>query len=246
MAKFKSGDLNIHFDVSGNGAPIVLVHGFASNTHGNWREPGWIDHLRASGRRVISLDCRGHGQSDKPHNSAAYDGDIMADDVVRLMDHLDIQQAELMGYSMGARISISLLINHQDRFGAAIIGGMGSTIFNDRSKRNVDISDAMTNGEATANEVGQAFRIFAESTGADLRAMAAIMRSTNTRIKPLDLADISIPVLVVVGDKDDLVGDPKPLVDAISGCRLVILKDRDHLTAVADPDYKQAVTNFLG
>jgi len=248
MAKFVSDDLSIHYDVAGNGAPIVLVHGFASNTQGNWRTPGWIEFLKQAGRRVITLDCRGHGQSDKPYESSAYDGDVMAADVIRLLNHLNVEQADLMGYSMGARVSTRLLIDHPQRFSSVILGGMGGSIFKHRGKRNDAISAAMKASKhiKVDNPVAKGFRLFAESTGADLKALAAVIGSTSKPIDPADLANVDVPALLVVGDKDDLVGDPQPLVDAIPGCQLKILKNKDHLTAVTDPAYKEAVRRFLG
>jgi len=152
MATFNSQGVNISYQVEGQGTPIMLIHGFASSAEGNWRDSGWIDYLLTQGKQVISLDCRGHGKSDKPHDSSAYDGEIMSEDVIRLMDHLDLKVVELMGYSMGARISIDLLKNNTHRFSRAILGGMGETIFNDRSARNDDISNAMTNKDESAVE----------------------------------------------------------------------------------------------
>lgn len=247
MAKMISGDLSIHYEVNGNGAPIVLIHGFASNTQGNWRTPGWIDFLKNAGLRVITLDCRGHGQSDKPYNSSAYDGSAMADDVIRLMDHLNVEQASLMGYSMGARIAVQLMISHPQRFSSVILGGMGSSIFQDRGTRNRAISDALlASGAADAdNPVAHGFRLFAESTNGDLRALAAVIAATSEPIRQTDLNGITLPVLVIVGDKDDLIGDPKLLSAAIPGCQLVILENQDHLSAPMDPAYKEAVGRFL-
>ncbi len=247
MAKFISGNLRIHYDVAGNGPPIVLIHGFASNTQGNWRTPGWIDFLKDAGLRVICLDCRGHGQSDKPHESSAYSGQLMAEDVIHLMDHLNVEQAAVMGYSMGARIATQLMVSHPHRFSMAILGGMGSSIFHERGKRNRAIGEALLarKGSASDNPVARGFRLFAETTGADLQALAAVIQSTSEAVKAADLAGISAPTLIVAGEKDELIGNPRLLADAIPGCQLVILKDQDHLSAVMDPAYKEAVGHFL-
>ncbi len=247
MATFDSDGLNIHYDIEGEGSPVILVHGFAASAEANWRAPGWIDHLIDCGRQVISLDCRGHGKSDKPYNSSAYNGDVMSDDVIRLMDHLELKKADLMGYSMGARIGAGLLKSHSDRFNSVVLGGMGGSIFSNRAERDSNISGAMISEDKSSieNPLAKGFREFAESTGADLKALAAVMGAERATLNPSDLSHVSIPVLIVVGDKDDLVGDPQPLADAIPDSELVVLKDRDHLTAVADAEYKRVVKRFL-
>ena len=94
---------------------MVLVHGFASNAENNWGITGWLE-LLARDHRVVALDCRGHGQSDKPHVAAAYASTLMEDDVTALMDHAGIRRALLMGYSMGGRISMGLLVRYPERF----------------------------------------------------------------------------------------------------------------------------------
>src|SRR5471032_1136181 len=125
MASFKNGAVEISYLDEGSGDPIVLVHGFASNKQINWVNTGWVSTLMRAGRRVIALDNRGHGQSSKLYEPAAYDSAIMAEDVRALLDHLTIERADVMGYSMGARICAFLAINHPVRVRAIILGGLG-------------------------------------------------------------------------------------------------------------------------
>ena len=113
MAYFDSDGVQIYFEEHGKGEPVVLVHGFASRAEHNWGA-GWFDPL-AQHYRVVALDCRGHGKSGKPHDSAAYAGETMGDDVIRLMDHLGIKRTLIMGYSMGGRIVTGLLMLHPER-----------------------------------------------------------------------------------------------------------------------------------
>ena len=127
MPTFDSAGFEIAYDDIGEGPPIVLVHGFAANFELNWRRTGWVDALVESGRRVVGLDCRGHGHSAKPHDPAAYAGRQLPCDVLRLMDQLEIESAELMGYSMGGMIATDLLAHDATRFNAVIIGGIGGT-----------------------------------------------------------------------------------------------------------------------
>src|ERR1051326_2126709 len=125
MPTLQSAGARIHYEVVGHGPPIVLVHGFALSFDANWRETGWVDFLVDAGREVVGIDCRGHGKSDKPHDPAAYSGNQMPDDVVAVMDTLDLQHADIMGYSMGGWIMLNLLLRHGSRFTSAVAGGAG-------------------------------------------------------------------------------------------------------------------------
>ena len=125
MPKVDSQGVQIDYESVGDGPPIVLVHGFASSREGNWRRAGWLDRLTGSGRRVVALDCRGHGRSDKPHEPSAYDGQAMSEDVVAVMDAAGVEQADLMGYSMGGAIALDLVVRYPERFRSVIIGGAG-------------------------------------------------------------------------------------------------------------------------
>jgi len=122
---FTSGDAEIAYLEAGQGAPIVLVHGFASTKETNWLAPGWIDTLTRAGYRTIALDDRGHGASTKLYDPARYHSAVMAEDVRALMDHLGVPRADLMGYSMGARIVAFLALAHPERVGSLILGGLG-------------------------------------------------------------------------------------------------------------------------
>ena len=250
MKTFDSSGVEIAYCDEGRGRPIVLVHGFAASVEANWRASGWIEALAGAGRRVVALDCRGHGASAKPHDPEAYGGDAMPGDVVRLMDHLEIERADLMGYSMGGMISTSLLAQRADRLGAVVLAGIGGGAVSGTAVDRSEVADALAEtapeagGGGQRGEVARAFRAFAESVGNDLQALAAVMRSQRAQVDRSELANVEAPVLIVVGEKDDLVGDPAPLRDAIPGSELVIVPG-DHLTAVAAPLYKQSVLAFL-
>src|ERR1700693_4493521 len=114
---FDSDGVRLHYEIHGpeDGAPIVLVHGFASDYKLNWVGTQWQETLTKAGRRVIGVDCRGHGSSDKPHDPAAYALDVMAADVRRLLDHLDIDVAGYLGYSMGSRIGVQAMLDYAGR-----------------------------------------------------------------------------------------------------------------------------------
>src|SRR5229473_5171829 len=125
MRRFEHGGVEIAFLDEGQGDPVVLVHGFASTAAVNWVHPGWVATLTQAGRRVIALDNRGHGASSKPYDPAAYHSARMAQDIRALLDHLELGHADVMGYSMGARISAFFALAHSQRLRRAIFGGLG-------------------------------------------------------------------------------------------------------------------------
>jgi len=245
MGTFDSEGVTIHYEVFGEGPPIILVHGFASSLQENWVQTGWVKRLLSAGRRVVALDCRGHGESAKPHDPAAYAGEAMPGDVIRLMDHLGIARAELMGYSMGGGIALDLIMRHPQRFPRVVLGGVGA-VSRGATESSAIASALSTDDPSTiSSAVGRAFRWFAEQRGNDLKALAACIQQGRSGPEPEALAAIRMPVLVVVGEKDDVVGRGDALAAAIPGARLVTVPDRDHLTVVPDRRYKEAVLSFL-
>src|SRR5271169_2984043 len=179
MPSFTHDGVEIAFLDEGEGEPIVLVHGFASNKEVNWVSPGWVTTLTRAGRRVIALDNRGHGESTKLYVPAAYHSSLMAEDVRALLDHLGLGYADVMGYSMGARIVAFLALAHPKRVRSAVLGGLGI-----RLVEGVGLPEAIAHAlEApTAAEVtdptARMFRAFAEQTRSDLRALAACLRGS--------------------------------------------------------------------
>jgi pimeloyl-ACP methyl ester carboxylesterase len=248
MAYFDSNGVQIYFEEHGKGAPVVLVHGFASRADHNWGAMNWFTAL-APHYRVVALDCRGHGKSGKPHDAAAYAGETMGEDVIRLLDHLGIKRTLIMGYSMGARIVTGLLINHPERLRAAVLGGIGAVSAAAPSFDRQPIVDALLAEDASGVKEQRAreFRQFAESVGNDLKALGAIMASNREDFTAdrIAAAKIRVPVMIAIGTKDVLVGDPKLLRDSISGSKLMMLEGHDHLSAPADKHYKEAVLNFF-
>lgn len=242
-----SDGVKIHYETCGKGYPIVLVHGFAASIALNWAATGWIDALTPL-RRVVALDCRGHGRSDKPHEPAAYDGDRMERDVLNVMDHLDIEKADLFGYSMGSFIALGLLAHHRERFTSVILGGAGNVLegLPAAAGRSIAVGLAADDASTVADPVGLAFRMFAQlDANNDLKALAACAGNPAPPIGASAFAAVDIPVLIVKGANDDVTGDVHATAEAIPGARLVMIPERDHLTVVPDQRFKNAVLAFL-
>lgn len=247
MPSFDSDGIEISYDVEGEGPPILLIHGFASNRRVNWADTGWVSHLKRAGHTVISVDNRGHGESAKLYDPADYGSPVMADDAARLLDHLDIGVCDVMGYSMGARISAFLCLNHGSRVRAAVFAGLGENMI-----KGVGGAEPIARAleapslEDVTEGVPRAFRIFAESTSSDLKALAACMRSSRQKITAEALSGLAHPVLVAVGTSDDIAGPPEPLADVIPNGEALAIPGRDHMRAVGDRVYKNGVQDFLG
>jgi pimeloyl-ACP methyl ester carboxylesterase len=249
MSTFESNGVSINYIVEGEGPPIVLVHGFASSLEGNWQRTGVIDALVNDGRRVIALDVRGHGKSGTPHDPAAYGGTKMADDVIALMDHLHIPQADLMGYSMGGGIATSLLVRFPERFRKVILSGIGDGTLSGgpARSRSEAIAQALEAPAGTRIEdpTARGFRVFAERSGNDLGALAAMQRSTRGGgYDPAKLAETKNHVMVLVGEGDTLVGSADRLAATIPGAKYVKVPG-DHLTAFDGDAFREAVIDFL-
>jgi pimeloyl-ACP methyl ester carboxylesterase len=241
MASFMNGDVEIAYLDEGqnlpNAEPVVLVHGFASTKEVNWVNPSWVSTLTRAGRRVIALDNRGHGASSKLYDPAAYHSATMADDVRALLDHLNIERADVMGYSMGARITAYLAVNSPARVRAVILGGLGIRLVD-----GVGLSESIAD---VCDPTGRIFRAFAEQTQSDLKALAACIRGSRQTLSREQVAGIAKPVLVAVGTKDTIAGSSLALAALIPGARALDIPDRDHMLAVGDKAFKAGVLDFL-
>lgn len=246
MPSFKNGDVEISYIDEGEGQPIVLIHGFASTKDVNWLSTAWVSTLTRAGRRVIALDNRGHGASSKLYDPAAYHTDKMADDVRALLDHLHIERADVMGYSMGARITAYLTVTHPERVRSAVLGGLGIRLVSGVGlpETIADALEAPTLGDVT-DPTGRVFRAFAEQTKSDLKALAACIRGSRQVLSREQVGAIGIPVLVAVGTKDDVAGSAQDLAALIPGATALDIPDRDHMLAVGDKAYKAGVLAFL-
>jgi pimeloyl-ACP methyl ester carboxylesterase len=226
--------------------PILLIHGFASTHAVNWMFTQWVKTLTEDGRRVVVPDNRGHGRSQKLYYPAQYALDLMVGYVANLMDHLSIARADVMGYSLGARIGTVLTLARPDRVRSLILGGIGQYLVQDAGLPN-GLAEAMEAEriEDIDTSMLKIFRGFAESTRSDLKALAACVRGARKALDPALLAKITCPVLICVGTRDDVAGDPSPLEPLFPNVRLVDIPGRDHNRAVGDRIYKQAVIEFL-
>jgi pimeloyl-ACP methyl ester carboxylesterase len=243
--------LHIAFDEWGEDRarpPVVLHHGFAADAYVNWVRPGLVDALVGAGHRVVALDARGHGRSDKPHDPARYGHTRMAADVGGLVEHLGITEYDLVGYSMGGIVSATVA-SHDTRVRRLVLGGVGGALVDrelvasrrQRMARVVEGLEAPAGAEVR-DPSGAAFRAFAQSTGADMDALAAVARAGGR--DRIELERITASTMVLVGADDALARKADLLAAAINGATLRVTPG-DHLSAVAKPELRDALVEFL-
>lgn len=221
--EFDSQGVKIHYVVEGQGEPVVLVHGLYSSANMNWRLPGLIA-LLAKDYQVIAPDCRGHGESDKPEGEDDY-GVKMSEDVVRLLDHLKIAKAHVVGYSMGGMIVMKLLATHPDRVKSAVLGGMGWL------------------------KAGGVLQKVWEHLGSrgDSMAPEGLVHSLGALAVTADeIKAIQVPTTMIVGDRDPV---KRLYVDPAHEARpdwpMITVAGAGHLTCIAKQEFKDGVKAAL-
>ncbi|HJZ32877.1 MAG TPA: alpha/beta hydrolase [Hyphomicrobiaceae bacterium] len=246
MHSFVSDGVSLKFIDAGTGDPVLLVHGFASSVKYNWVDPGWVGLMTRNGYRVIAYDARGHGESQKLYDPAAYQPALMMEDARRLLDHLGIARADVMGYSMGARLTAFLTLAHPERVRSAIFGGLGGNMVRPMAGTG-PIAHALEapSIDEVVNPTARTFRAFAEKTGSDLKALAACIRGARDPISREMVGRIACPVLVATGTEDVIGGSATELAALIPGAEALPIPRRDHMLAVGDRVFKDGVLAFL-
>lgn len=246
MPSFVSDGIEIAYDVHGEGRPILLIHGFASSGAINWLNTGWVQALRAAGYQPVTIDNRGHGRSRKLYDPKLYFTHDMADDAARLLDHLGHRSVPVMGYSMGARIAAFLSLRHPERVRCAVWGGMGINLVTGLEDSEEIIAALTADSLAEVRgATGRQFRIFADHSQADRPALAACMISSREPMLAADIARIATPVLVAVGETDDMAGDPHALAALLPHGDSFVIPKRNHMLATGDPKFKAAALAYL-
>ena len=195
---------------------------------------------------MIALDNRGHGDSEKLYDPSQYSIPMMAGDVVALMDHLEIPRADVMGYSLGARMTAWLGARQPARLRSAILGGIGIGLIDGGGPgENVAVALEAPTLDDVADPVGRTFRAFADQTRSDRKALAACLRGSRELMTREEAKSISVPVLIAVGTADEVAGSAEALGRIVPDSEVLDIPNRDHMRAVGDKVYKEGVNDFL-
>lgn len=218
--------------------PVLLVHGFASSFHLNWQESGLSYLLEDAGCEVIGVDLLGHGDAPKPHDPAEY-----ADLGARIVEVLPpTGKVDAIGFSMGARTLIEVAAAHPDRFDKLVVAGVGQNLFVEGDKES--IARAIEFGDGGPGGIAALFVSFANGSGNDPKALAACMRRDEKPITDEQLARITAPTLVVIGDKD-FAGPADGLVAKLPNAQLKVLRNVEHFATPKDYGFIDACLGFL-
>ena len=231
---------------AGDGEPVLLVHGFASNYVTNWVGPGWVSELTRAGYRAIAFDHRGHGKSSATYRSDDYTPDRMASDAVALLDRLGIERAHFFGYSMGARVSAFAAIHHPERVATLIFGGLGMGMIEGVGDWD-PIAAALRaeDPDSVTDTRGKMFRRFADQTKSDRMALAACIETSRVLVTEADIAKVRQPTLIAVGTRDDIAGSAERLAALMPNAEAFDIPGRDHMLSVGDRAFKAKAVEFL-
>lgn len=246
MTVFSNNGIDIAFDDVGSGDPILLLHGFASTRTDNWSRTGWYGTLEKTGRRVIAMDWRGHGESTACHSSDDYAADLLLGDVRALLDHLNIDRLDVFGFSMGAGLALQLALEEGKRIDHLVLAGIGGNMLDaNRAPRFTENIFDAASADEISDPMAKGFRLYADQLGQDLKALAACAGANRTSPTAEDLFAVRAKTLVVAGQRDDLAGDPVSLAEAIPGAKGELIPGADHMYLLTNGAFKGTVIDFL-
>jgi pimeloyl-ACP methyl ester carboxylesterase len=224
----------------------LFVHGFGETAASQWLEPGWFTALESAGLGAIAYDLPGHGKSGACHDSGRYSVGGLRRDITRLLAHVEHDSAALIGHSLGARIALDFALTHPERVRSLVLCGVGSNLFDAFDGAALG---AVLTAASRAEPIDAAWRPFIDglvSRGGDLAALGACTEAPRRRFEREELAKLEVPVLVIAGARDRVVGDPRELADALSNSTLVSLEHEDHESLTRSPASIDAALRHLG
>ena len=250
MPLFSNDDVSLSYEVHGSGHPVVMLHGAAVSFAGNYGACGWIDPMTARGLQVIGLDFRGHGGSDKPEDPALHGTDVLTGDVIALLEHLELDQVSIVGYSIGSTIALHLLHTHSERFRSGALVATGDGIIG-HARSFPEILPPMVEIlgwpeiPADVPPAVAFYYNFAESVGGSRAGVAAALSGAYPPCTPEEAATVDVPVLVVSGDQDVVLGMGPRVAEAIPKSRYLEIAGADHFNLAVNAVVQRAVADFL-
>jgi len=240
----------IHYEVHGEGRPVVLVHGLCVTFRGNFGAYGWVPTLVEAGFQVVGMDCRGHGKSGKHYDPSAYGVGPSTADILAVVEHLRLDRPALVGYSLGSLYALHLAHAHPDAWSAialcatgdGLVGGEPSV---DTVRR--DLVDALDRDEEPSDLPPHIaiYWTFATKVSGDIRALRALARGSYPTVTREEAARVKAPTLVVGGEKDLVLGAGHELAASVPGARHLVVPGMDHFSLAIDPTAQRAIADFL-
>ena len=253
-----SAGTRIHYLDWGSGEPVLLIHGLTLDIETSWLQPGIVASLRDMGYRVVAYDSRGHGKSDKAHDPGSY-GPVEIDDAIRLLDHLGIDRAHVVGWSRGGFLANRIAARHSGRVKTLTLGGWGESGQNDGAipePARTEIAAILDAGDFHAmvrtalpdgspSEVERWATLLAERN--DHRALAAVVRSGAAwqLLSEDALRANETPALAIVGDRDFLSTEVAKMSAVMSNLEVIVLPGATHGTTLSRPEFVTALAGFL-
>ncbi len=224
--------------------PVIFLHGFATSTERTWREPGWFDLVQEGGRKPIGIDLLGHGESDKPHEAAGYEGflDHVISKMPKSMDG-SLREVDVVGYSLGARTALEVAMRHPGRIRRLVLGGVGANLVGGGHRPN----DGEVAHDLGTDNVGYRFQGLINDGHNDPEALTALqewMSGTFRAFTPAQLATVTSRCLLVIGD-EDFVGRPEPLAELLPDVKTIVLPGVDHFSLPKQFGFIDAALEFL-
>lgn len=219
--------------------PIVLIHGFATSSARTWGETGWLDILGDTGRQLLPIDVPGHGTAPNMRDSTGFE--TLEDDVLAQFPD---EPVDAIGFSMGAKLLLTIASNHPDRFNRLVVAGVGANLFRYDEDRHAAILAAVSGKLDPEDPAARFFHDLAQAPDVDQESLVAMMQSPRPRLDEEQLSKVSCPVLVVIGDKD-FAGPSDQLVEALPNAKHVVLRNVDHFATPRDFKFIDATLEFL-
>ncbi len=251
MPTFTNHDHALHYEVHGSGQPVLLLHGICVSFAGNFAAWGWTERLTERGLQVIGMDFRGHGKSAKSHDPKDYGLDNLAGDVIALLGHLNLDKVSLVGYSLGSAVALRLLHSNPDRFNQSVLIATGDGLIGIPPYTMAEVGPALQQAlerpEFPADLPSHiaAYWGFATKVGGDRLASLAAASAPMLATTPSDAGTIKVPVLVVSGQVDPVLGQGPQLAKSIPMGRYVEVAGADHFALASHPQAQTEVANFL-
>jgi len=251
MPYLHNRNVQLHYEVHGDGHPVVLLHGGTVSFKYNYADLGWIQALNEAGLQVIGLDFRGHGNSAKPHDASSYGTANLASDVIAVLDHLNTERASLIGYSIGTVIALHLMQHHAERFDRAALVATGDGLIGHPPHTFPAILPALAQvleREKYPDDLPKhlaAYWNFVAATAGDKIALRALAQASYPPLATAEAAAIAVPTLVVSAQNDMVLGCGPRLAQALGCAEYLEVAGADHFSLAVDPGTKAAVSHFL-